>query len=197
MSSQQRYRPYHNIDVHSAGSTLLDTTGYLLSRMYRIYLEIKCPLSRRYCIPHYCKCPSAGVPYLSRRNRTHYNSKCPLSRRYRVLYTSQEQIGTGILSAGNTVHITRVLSAGGTVAITEVIVISTVGTVHIASSAYPRSRQYSTYLPIVNNAYPRSRGYHTHHKSNILSTGGTGTVHLTRADVPSAGSTVHITKSSH
>ncbi len=52
------------------------------------------------------------------------------------------------------VHITRVLSAGGTVRITEVIVLSTVGTVHIA-----------------NNTYPRSRRYHTHHK--VLSLGGT------------------------
>ena len=143
MSSQQRYRPHHKIDVYSAGSTVLDTTGYLLSRRYRINLEIKCPLSSRYCTPHNCKCPTAGVPYLSRRNRTHYNSKCPLSRRYRVLYTSQEQIG--ILSAGGTVHNTRVLSAGGTVRITEVIVLSTVGTVHIASSSNPRSRQYSTH----------------------------------------------------
>jgi hypothetical protein len=52
---------------------------------------------------------------------------------------------TDILSAGGTIHITRVLSAGGTVRITEVIVLSTKGTVYIASSSYTRCRQHSTH----------------------------------------------------
>jgi hypothetical protein len=52
---------------------------------------------------------------------------------------------TDILSTGGTVHITRCPSAGGTVCITEVIVLSTKGTVYIASSSYSLCRQYSTH----------------------------------------------------
>jgi hypothetical protein len=117
MSSQQRYRPHHKIDVHSAGSTVLDTTGYLLSRRYRINLEIKCPLSRRYCTPHSSNVLSAEVPYR-------------ISAEGTVRITI-----VNVLATGGTLHITRVdvFSAGGTgtVHLTRGNVFSAEDTVHI------------------------------------------------------------------
>jgi hypothetical protein len=185
------YRPHHKIDVHSAGSTILDTTGYLLSRRGTELISRLKVLAAGGTV-HFTivNVLSAGVPYLSRRNRTHYNSKCPLSRKYRVLYTSQEQISSQREVPYGTYHKSPLSRRYRT---------------HHRSNCPLNSRYYThgkQFIPSLQAVQYTSQTIHTLAaggtvhitRVNVLSAGGTGTVYLPRGNVFSAEGTVHIAR---